>query len=66
MKHHLLGLLKIFLVILDVFSAFVVDEQKTLPEVWRTELQHLGGEIEQRQAQMRAADEAAKVAPEAA
>jgi hypothetical protein len=49
MKHHFLGLLRVFVVALDIFSDFLVDEQKCLPEAWREELRHVGRQIENRQ-----------------
>jgi hypothetical protein len=52
MKHHFLGLLHIFVVSLDVFSGFLVDEHKVLPDHWRQELRHLGGKIETRQKEL--------------
>lgn len=52
MKHHFLGLLHIFVVTLDIFSGFFVDERKTLPAEWRAELRHVGAKIEQRQKQL--------------
>jgi hypothetical protein len=48
MKHHFLGLLHIFVVTLDIFSGFLVGEQKCLPEAWREELHHVGRQIENR------------------
>jgi hypothetical protein len=53
MKHHFLGLLRVFVVTLDIFSGFFVDEKKCLPEQWRQELRHVGRQIEDRQKQLR-------------
>jgi hypothetical protein len=52
MKHHFLGLLHIFVVTLDIFSGFMVDEKKCLPEQWRQELHHVGRQIEDRRKQL--------------
>lgn len=49
MKHHFLGLLHIFVIALDVFSNFLIDEHKSLPGHWRDELRHVGRQIEERQ-----------------
>jgi len=49
MKYYFLGLMRTFVVILDVFSQFMVDELNCLPPHWRDELHHLGGLIEKRQ-----------------
>lgn len=46
-KVHALTLLHQFVMLLDLFADFFVKEQKLLPEAWHTELQTLGGYIEQ-------------------
>jgi hypothetical protein len=46
MKDHFLGLLHIFVVTLDIFAVFLVDERKCLPEEWSQELRYVGGQIE--------------------
>lgn len=51
-KHHFLGLLKTFIVTLDIFSSYFVDERKTSPITWRDELRITGKKIEDRQAQL--------------
>jgi hypothetical protein len=45
-KRHFLALLRIFVVTLDIFSIFMVEEIKTVPSTWRDELHHLGRTIE--------------------
>jgi hypothetical protein len=45
---HFLDLLRIFVVTLDIFSAFIVEEIKSLPATWRDELHLLGQTIERR------------------
>jgi hypothetical protein len=45
---HGLTLLHTFVMVLDVFSSFLVDEAKIVPALWRDELYGLGGRIERR------------------
>lgn len=52
MKHHFLGLLHIFVVTLDIFAGFMVDEKKCLPEQWREELHDVGRQLEDRLKQL--------------
>jgi hypothetical protein len=47
-KGHFLDLLRIFVVTLDIFSTFLVEEIKSVPAEWRDELHHLGRTIQQR------------------
>lgn len=51
-KHHFLGILKTFIVTLDIFSGYFVDERKVVPATWRNELRLTGKQIEDRQAQL--------------
>lgn len=53
-----LSLLHVFVVILDVFSGFLVEEQSIVPSSWRDELQSLGGQIEDTRVAIAAAAEA--------
>lgn len=47
-KRGFLNLLRISVVTLDIFSAFIVEELKFLPDAWRDELHQLGRTIEER------------------
>jgi len=51
-KHHFLGLLKSFILTLDVFSTYFVDERKVVPASWRENLRAVGRQIENKQAQL--------------
>jgi hypothetical protein len=45
---HVLTLLHTFVMVVDVFADFLVDEAKIVPAPWREELHGLGGKIERR------------------
>jgi hypothetical protein len=63
-----LSLLHTFVMVLDVFAAFLIEEAKIVPKEWRTELHGLGGKIERQTADLKKqiADEATTGAQEAA
>jgi len=42
----------LFVASLDIFSGFLVDEQKCLPAAWRDELHYVGRQIENRRTQL--------------
>jgi hypothetical protein len=52
-KHYFLGLLHIFVLTLDIFSGFFVDEKKCLPQEWRQELHDVSRQLEYSQQQLR-------------
>jgi hypothetical protein len=52
-KIHALSLFHAFVMVLDVFSDFLVTEQSAVPKEWHDELRNLGNKIEQRLAQLR-------------
>ena len=52
-KIHGLSLFHTFVMILDVFSDFLVVEQKAVPKVWQDELRGLGQTIERRHDELR-------------
>ena len=54
-KLHTYSLLHTFVMILDVFSELLIDEQKTVPEEWKKRLHALGGAIERRAGVLREA-----------
>jgi hypothetical protein len=45
---HWLNLLTLFVMTLDVFSDFLVSEQKQVPQAWQDELRSLGAQIQRR------------------
>jgi hypothetical protein len=45
---HWLNLLTLFVMTLDVFSDFLVSEQKQVPQAWQDELRSLGAHIQRR------------------
>jgi hypothetical protein len=51
-KIHFVQLLLSFVIVLDVFSDFLVAQQKRVPEQWRDELRVLGKALEGRRAQL--------------
>jgi hypothetical protein len=53
-KIHTLTLFHTFIMILDVFSDFLVQEQKAVPVEWQTELRGLGATLEQRHTELQA------------
>jgi hypothetical protein len=52
-KLHGLLLLHTYILILDVFSDFLVKEQRNVPEDWQTELRRVGAYIERNSATLR-------------
>lgn len=63
-KLYTLTILHSFVMVLDVFSEFLINEQKVVPEKWVTQLHDLGARIERRADQLRdAVRAAAGVAP---
>jgi hypothetical protein len=50
---HAYTLFHAFVMMLDVFSDFLVSEQKAVPAQWQTELRGLGGKIERRHTDLR-------------
>jgi len=52
-KIHALSLFHTFVMILDVFAPFLVEETKTVPESWRAGLHELGQKMEQHQKQLK-------------
>jgi hypothetical protein len=53
-KIHALTLFHTFVMILDVFSDFLVSEQKVVPKEWQDELRGLGGAIERHHDELKA------------
>jgi hypothetical protein len=45
-RYHGMALLHTFVMVLDVFSTYLVDEVKFVPTLWRDDLHGLGGKIE--------------------
>ncbi len=54
-KIHALTLFHTFVMILDVFSDFLVVEQKAVPQQWQDELRELGQAIQQQHTALKAA-----------
>jgi hypothetical protein len=54
-KIHTLGLFHTFVMVLDVFSDFLIAEQKVVPPEWQKELHALGQYIERRAKELRPA-----------
>jgi len=52
-KIHALTLFHTFVLILDVFSGFLVTEQKVVPQEWQDELHGLGASIERRHEELK-------------
>jgi hypothetical protein len=52
-KLHTLTLLHTFVMILDVFAEFLIDEQKAVPDAWKEQLHRLGAAIERLAGELR-------------
>jgi hypothetical protein len=52
-KIHALTLFQTFVIVLDVFSGFLVTEQKVVPQEWQDELHGLGASIERRHEELK-------------
>jgi hypothetical protein len=52
-KIHALSLFHTFVMILDVFSDFLVTEQKAVSQKWQDELRNLGSKLERHHSQLR-------------
>ena len=51
-KLHTLSLIHSYVMVLDVFSDFLIIEQKVVPEPWKVQLHALGQKIERRAAEL--------------
>lgn len=54
-KIHAFNLFHAFVMVLDVFSDFLVIEQKAVPKEWQEDLRRLGGAIESRVTELKKA-----------
>jgi uncharacterized protein YfdQ (DUF2303 family) len=52
-KLYTLNLLHTFVMVLDVFAVFLIDEQRAVPAVWKEQLRQLGAVIERRAKELR-------------
>jgi hypothetical protein len=62
-KVHNYTLIHTFVMVLDVFSDFLVNEQSAVPAAWKEQLHAVGGAIEKRVVTLRAAVKAAQGKP---
>jgi hypothetical protein len=52
-KLYTLNLLHTFVMVLDVFADFLIDEQKVVPAAWKEQLHGLGAAVERRAKELR-------------
>jgi hypothetical protein len=52
-KFHTLSMLHSYVMILDVFADFLVEEQKAVPQAWKTHLHTLGADLERRAGELK-------------